>query len=196
MRIGSLGLAMLAFGVALPALAQQSIGSQQQARQQQVARQQVETWVSEWGDAYNRGDANTVFAMSDANACTIDITGKVCGLTNMEQRLQEVMKMGPHLDLKVDEVRPTGQNAATALGSYRVTFTNNPASPRAEGNWLAVLERQGTDWKAVASSFTRIATSAPAVATGSTGAQPATGTSTPPAPAAGPKYDPTTGQIK
>ena len=196
MRVRSLGMAMLAISVATPAFAQQSPGSQQQARQQQAARQQVEAWVSQWVEAYNRGDARAVLAMSDPNACTIDLAGKVCGLPKIEQRLQEVMKSGARLTLNVDEVRPTGRDAATAAGSYRVTFVNDPATSQAEGNWLGVLERQGTDWKGVASSFTRLATPAPAVATGSTAAQPTTGTSTPPAPAPGPKYDPITGTLK
>ena len=185
MRIGALSVAMLALGVVVPALAQQSPGSQQQARQQQLARQQVDEWVSKWVEAYNRGDAKAVTAMNDPGACTVNaMAGINCEQKQVEQVVANVIKLGPHFTMNVVEVKPIGQEAALAVGSYRVTFTNNPATSQIEGNWLRVLQRDGNELKSLASSFTPRTPPSPAVATGSTGAQPLSGSSTPPAPGA------------
>lgn len=175
MMLRSLSIAIVAVSLATPALAQQSTGSQQDVRQQ------VEAWVNKWVEAYNKGDAKAILAMNGPNACTITSTGMTCGEQKIEQVVLNVIKMGPHFTMTVNEARPIGRDGATAAGSYRVTFTNNPATSQVEGNWLRVLERQGNDWKSVASSFTPLTTPTPGVATGTTGAQPTTGTSTPPA---------------
>jgi uncharacterized protein (TIGR02246 family) len=177
MMLRSLSMAMLAVSLAAPAFAQQTTGSQQDVRQQ------IEAWSNKWVEAYNKGDAKAVLAMADPKACAINPRGMVCGSQKIEGLIQDVLKLGPHFTLKVDEVQPIGKDSAMAAGSYRVTFTNNPARSEEEGNWLRVFERRGNDWMTIASSFTPLAAPAPGVATGTTAPQPATGTSTPPAPA-------------
>ena len=187
MMLRSLSMAMLAVSLTTPAFAQQP---------QQDARQQVEAWISKWVDAYNKGDAKAVLAMNDPNACTITTTGMACG-QKIEQVVLNVMKMGPRFTMTVNDARPIGRDGATAAGSYRVTYSNNPAASQIDGNWLRVFQRQGNEWKSVASSFTPTTPPAPAVASGAQ--QPTTGTSTPPPTStspAGPQYDPKTGTIK
>ena len=66
-----------------------------------------------------------------------------------------------------------------SVSPYEVSFSN--PSSQARGNFMQVLERQGTDWKIRAMSLARMASPNPTTATGATSAQPATGSTTPPA---------------
>jgi ketosteroid isomerase-like protein len=100
------------------------------------------------------------------------------GAQNYEERVQDEAKMGGKITLKVDQVRAVGKDGALAAGSYQITYAANPAGSQFEGNWLRVFARQAADWKIIASTFTPVTTP---TATGATGAQPPTGTSTPPA---------------
>src|SRR5258708_15432762 len=128
----------------------------------------------------NGGDAKALLAMSAPDAFSIDPSGMLSGAQKIEGRIENNVKMGIKFTvMKVDDVRQVGKDAAVAGGPYTVTFTANPAGSQFQGYWLRVLAREGGEWKGVASSFTRSGGPTPAVAAGTTAAQPTTGTNTP-----------------
>ena len=171
-----LSLATIVVGLATPGFAQQTTGAQDDMRQQ------VEAYNAKWVAAYNSGDVKAVLALSGPDAFGIDPSGMLTGAQKIAGRIENNAKMGIKFTaLSVDEVRQLGKDAVVAGGPYTVTFTANPAGSEFQGYWLRVLAREGGELKGVASSFTRKASPAPAVATGTTGAQPTTGPSTPPA---------------
>jgi uncharacterized protein (TIGR02246 family) len=182
MMLRLLSLATFAVVLTVPAVAQQK-----DAAAQQRTQQQIEAVTAKWVDAFNSGDGKTVAALYSADNIAVNRLGMRTGTQDYEKRVQDEAKQGAKITLEVDQVRAMGNDAALAAGAYRIAYTANPAGAQFEGNWLRVFERQGADWKIVASTFTPVATPAATTATGATGAQPSTGTSTPPATGKAPK---------
>jgi ketosteroid isomerase-like protein len=167
----SLAIAILAVGLAHPALAQQSAA-------QETARQQIEVFMNQWVDAYNRRDGRMMAALTTADAFGVGELGVVSG----NERFERAVQNGAAFDAKVtsmqvQQVRMIGQDAAVAAGPFSVTY-NSPAPRTMQGTWMQVLERQAGGWKSVAASYSSSnAPTAPAVA-GAGNPQPSAGSST------------------
>ena len=161
----------VALAMAAPALAQSA---------DPQMRQKAEAIQAKWETAVNTGDAKVIESLLSPNAITINAFGAFTGAAAVEQDLERVKGMGINLKSHVTDVQPMGDGIeALSIGTYEVSFSN--PSSQARGNFMQVLERQGTDWKIRAMSSARMAPPSPVTATGATGTQPATGSTTPPA---------------
>jgi ketosteroid isomerase-like protein len=170
----SLSMAPLVFALAIPALAQQTTGAQQDVRQQ------VEAFMAKLVDAYNRGDIKAVLAMNDPNSLAITGRYMTSGLQEVEGEIQNELNMGGRFTaMNVDGVRPIGKDVVVADGRWDFSYTANPAGSHFQGYWLRVFAREGGEWKSVAVSYTRAISPISGAATGTTGAQPTTGTTAP-----------------
>jgi ketosteroid isomerase-like protein len=144
----SLGVAVLAVGIASPALAQQG------GTADQKSRQQIEAFMNKWVDAYNRGDGNTLTTLIATDSFGVGDHGVMTGDQRIERMVQNEAKSGGKVtELRVADVRMIGRNSAVAAGPYKVTYSN-PRPLTLEGTWLQVLERDHGAWKSVASSYT------------------------------------------
>lgn len=166
----SLAIAILAVGLATPALAQQS-----DARE--TVRQQIQGFMNQWVDAYNRGDGRAMAALTTADAFGVGDQGVVSGPERFERAVQHATAFGAKVtSLQVEQVRMIGRDAAVAAGPYSVTY-NNPQPLTAQGTWMQVLERQHGAWRSVAEGYTPAnPPTAPAVA-GAGNPQPSAGSS-------------------
>ena len=176
MMLRLLSLATFAVVLTVPAVAQQK-----DAAAQQRTRQRIEAVTAKWVEAFNKGDGEAVAALYSPDNIAVNRLGMRTGTQDYAKRVQDEAKIGGKITLTVDQVRAMGNDAALAAGPYQITYAANPAGAQYEGNWLRVFERQGSDWKIIASTFTPLTTPTATTATGATGAQPSTGTSTPPA---------------
>ena len=167
----SLAVAALALGIASPALAQQTGAADQKARQE------IETFMSKWVDAYNRGDGNTMISMTASDSFGVGDKGVMTGDQRIERIIQNEQKSGGKVtNLRVEEVRMIGRNAAVAAGPYTVTYSN-PLPLTLQGTWMQVLEREHGAWKSVATGYTPKFNSPPPPATAGS-PPPSSGSST------------------
>lgn len=172
MIMRSLSIAVLAAGLAGPVLAQQRETTQQEARQQ------VEAFTRSWVDAYNRGDGQAIAAMEAPRAIGVTDRGILSGTQKIEQIIRNEASMGGKVtNVRVDDVRMLGANAAVAVGPYTVTYSS-PRSVTIQGTWMRVLERQGRAWKSVAASFTPSTAPSSATTAGTAVPQPSSGSTT------------------
>ena len=74
--------------------------------------------------------------------------------------------MGVNVKGSVKEVQQIDSDTALSFGPYEVTFTNPQG--RAEGNWMQVLEKEGSDWKVRAMTYSRQVSPQQPAASGST----------------------------
>lgn len=171
MIMRSLAIAIVAVGLATPALAQQG-------NAQATDRQQIEAFMSQWIDAYNRRDARTMAALTTADAFGVGDLGVVSGNERFERAVQNAGAFDAKVtSMRVQQVRMLGPDAAVAAGPFSVTY-RNPQPLTKEGTWMQVLERQSGRWKSVAASYTPAnAPTSPAVA-GAGNPQPSAGSST------------------
>lgn len=177
MRLRGFGTVVLAAGFAVPVVAQP-----RELATPQAMRQQAEAITAKYAEAVNQGDAKASAALFSTHGMSITPYGVS---TTQEKRAETgamVKKMGINLTMKVDNVQAAfGRQGAIVNGGYSVTYTTNPATQQAQGNFLQLLEREGDAWKIRVLTFTRLAPPGAAVAKGTTDASPASGTSTPPA---------------
>lgn len=168
----SLALAILAIGLASPALAQQ-----REAQETATARQQIEAFMNQWIDAYNRRDARTMGALTTADAFGVGDLGVVSG----NERFERAVQNGAAFDAKVtsmqvQQVRMIGRDAAVAAGPFSVTY-NSPKPMTMQGTWMQVLERQHGAWRSVAASYASSNAPMPPAVAGSGDPQPSAGPS-------------------
>ena len=148
MMMRTLSVAVLAVGVASPAIAQQGGAAEQKSRQQ------IEAFMSKWVDAYNHGDGKTLSALTATDSFGVGDHGVLIGDQRIERMVENEAKSGGKVtEFRVENVRMIGRNAAVAAGPYKVTYSN-PRPLTIEGTWLQVLERQHGNWKSTASSYT------------------------------------------
>jgi len=172
MMMRSLAVAGLILGFASPAIAQQTGAADQKARQE------IEAFMNKWVDAYNRGDGNTLMSLAAGDSFGVGDHGVMTGDQRIDRIVQNEQKSGGRVtNLRVDEVRMVGRNAAVAAGPYTVTYTN-PRPLTLEGTWLQVLEREHGVWKSVATSYTPKFNRTPPGAAGAGNPQPSSGSST------------------
>lgn len=169
--VRSLGIAILAVGLATPALAQQSDAPA-------AARQQIEAFMNQWVAAYNRGDGQAMAALTTTDAFGVGDQGVISGNQRFEHAVQNEAALGAKVtSMEVQQVRMLGRNAAVAAGPYSVSYSN-PQPLTVKGTWMQVLERQRGNWRSVAASYTP-ATSPPVpTAAGAGNPPPAEGSST------------------
>jgi uncharacterized protein (TIGR02246 family) len=167
----SLALAILAVGLASPALAQQS-------NAQATARQQIEAFMSQWVDAYNRRDARTMATLTTADAFGVGDLGVLSGTERFERAVQNAASVDAKVTgMQVQQVRMIGRDAAVAAGPFSVTY-DNPKPMAMHGTWMQVLERQHGAWKSVAASYTPATAPMPPAVAGAGNPQPSAGSST------------------
>ena len=148
MMMRSLAIAALVLGLASPAMAEQKSAADQKTRQE------IETFMSKWVDAYNRADGNTMMSMTASDSFGVGDHGVMTGDQRIERIIQNEQKSGGKVtNLRVEEVRMIGRNAAVAAGPYTVTYSN-PRPLTLEGTWMQVLERERGAWKSVATGYT------------------------------------------
>ena len=147
-------IALVALAIATPAFAQQQGDAQLKA--------QVEQINQKWTNALNAGDSNVPKALSTPDAINID----AFGLQRLsETDLTTLKNLGIEIQSNVTKVEMLpGDKAALAFGTYHVNYQNNPVVKSADGNWVRVLVKDGSDWKVKASSFVRL--TQPGVASG------------------------------
>ena len=149
-------IAFVALALATPAFAQQQGDAQLKA--------QVEQIVQKWNEAVNAGDGNAVKAFLTPDYINIDAYGMTTP-SDTEKMVAAVKKMGIEIRGNVTKVEMLpGDKAALAFGTYHVTYQNNPALKSADGNWVRVLVKDGSDWKVKAASLVRL--TQPEVASG------------------------------
>jgi uncharacterized protein (TIGR02246 family) len=170
MIVRSLAIAILAVGLASPALAQQRDA-------QETAQQQIEAFMNQWVDAYNRRDDRAMAALTTSDAFGVGDLGVLSGT----ERFERAVKNGAAFDAKVtsiqvQQVRMIGQDAAIAAGPFSVTY-NSPRPMTMQGTWMQVLERQHGGWKSVAASYTPSTAPMPPAVAGAGNPQPSAGSS-------------------
>lgn len=144
-------VAVLAFGLALPAFAQQTNAVDQQTRQQ------VEAIVMKYTDALNSGDGQAMANLYGPNPISITPTGKNTTTAGIQENVEMVHKRGLTISAKIDGVQPIlGGQGVVATAPYTGVFTKDPGSPHVQGNFLFVLEHAGGDWKLRAFTASRL----------------------------------------
>lgn len=170
MIVRSLALAILAVGLASPALAQQSAA-------QATARQQIAAFMHQWIDAYNRRDGRTMAALTTADAFGVGDLGVVSGDERFERAVQNATAFDAKVaSMQVEQVRMIGPDAAVAAGPFSVIY-NNPGPLTMRGTWMQVLERQHGGWRSVAASYTPATAATPPAMAGAGAPQPSAGSS-------------------
>jgi len=147
MIVRSLAIAILAVGLASPALSQQGDAPA-------TVRQQIQAFMNQWVDAYNRGDGQRMAALTASDAFGVGDQGVVSGTERFERAMQNAAALGAKVtSMQVQQVRMIGRDAAVAAGPYSVSY-KNPQPQTIQGTWMEVLERQRGAWRSVASSYT------------------------------------------
>jgi len=102
-------------------------------------KQAVEAISAKWTESANRGDADASFFVPDA--VHIDVYGE----HNMSQGAdvaKTAKRMGVSIATKVDDVKPLASGQLMLVtGTFDVSYTNNPTTKTAHGNWLRLLQK-------------------------------------------------------
>jgi ketosteroid isomerase-like protein len=135
------------------------------ANAQQVdaqTKQAVEAIGQKWVEAVNKGDGKAASALFTSDGFIIDVYGKNSGI-KLDELSQKVHEMGITIAAPTSDVKSLASGQVLlATGTFNVTYTNNPTTKTAEGNWMRVLVKDGSDWKIVAQNVTRQAPPQPA----------------------------------
>lgn len=149
--------AVLVLGLAAPSEPAQQVDP--------TMKQAAEAIAVKWVDAINRGDAETAASLFARDGVEINVYGRQTG-HEIEEEARKVHEMGVSLKTTVDEVRPLASGEMMlVIGSFQVAYADNPTTKNAHGNWLRLMEKDGSEWKIVAQTLTRQAP--PMAATGS-----------------------------
>jgi uncharacterized protein (TIGR02246 family) len=148
-------LMRIATGAALVlCLAAPSAPTEQEQVEQQ--KQAAEALSAKWAEAMNRGDSATAASLFASDAVLLSVSGKATGDEEIEAEAKQAHNMGLSVTTTVDDVKPlaTGQ-MMLVTGTFQLSFSNNPATKTAQGNWLRLIEKEGSEWKILAQSFVR-----------------------------------------
>jgi len=130
--------------------------------------------AQKWTHAVNSGDAKTMMSLETPDAVTVNAYGMLSGSAR-EQEIANVKKMGIKLQTEVTKVEPLQSgNEALAFGTYHVTYESNPTLKSSDGNWMQVLQKEGSEWKIKAMALARM--SQPNAASGSSTGTTSSGT--------------------
>lgn len=141
--------AAIAITLGAPAFAQQQNSDPQ-------LKAQVEQLLQKWNQATNEGDGQTMMSLQTPDSIFINAYGMTT-VPERQRQLAEVHKMGLHIQGNVTSAQPLdGGNTALAYGTYHATYENNPAIKSTDGNWMQVLQKDGSDWKVKAMAVTRV----------------------------------------
>jgi uncharacterized protein (TIGR02246 family) len=126
-------------------------------------RQAAENLAAQWQEAINRGDTKAAAALFAPDAVEVNVYGRQTG-HEIEEEGRKVHEMGVKLKTTVEEVKPLASGQMMLVtGTFQVSYTDNPTTRNAHGNWLRLMEKQGSTWKIIAQSLTRQAQPVPAV---------------------------------
>ncbi len=114
--------------------------------------------AEKWTHAVNNGDDKMMMSLETPDSVTVNAYGMLTGSAR-EQELANVKKMGIKLQTNVTKVEPLQSgNEALAFGTYHVTKSS-------DGNWMQVLQKEGSEWKIKAMALARM--QQPSAASGS-----------------------------
>jgi uncharacterized protein (TIGR02246 family) len=151
-------------GTAVVALAAVAFTAPAQAKSQQVSsadRQAIQQIDQKWMELENKGDAKGVTSLFTKDALQISVNGLKRGATEIERQLEAVQKMGVSIKMKSVDMMPVpGGKAVLEYGTYEVSYTNNPTTTNAHGNWMRLFVKEGSEWKIQAQNLTREGTQA------------------------------------
>ena len=156
----------IAVVLAAPAFAQQQTDPQ--------LKPQAEALFSKWQQGLNTNDANVLQSIYAPEEFTISAFG-VDSIANVEQTMARNKSDGVKVKGSVKEVQQIDSDTALSYGPYEAS--NNQGS--VQGNWMQVLEKQGSDWKVRAMAVARSASPQPATASSGNRQAPLAGSSTP-----------------
>jgi uncharacterized protein (TIGR02246 family) len=147
MKLYPLFLAVLTVGLATPTLAQQKT-----ATSEQEVRQQIEALSKKYDEAFNKHDVVGVVAAFAQDAIIMPEGPMLAGMQAITKNYEDFFKnANPNPDhvSKVVQVKALGDNAAWVVGEWSVTVPGpNNTTQQLHGNWGAVDEREGGQWKA------------------------------------------------
>ena len=156
----------IALSLAATAFAQQQTDPQ--------LKQQAEAVYSKWEKAINDYDPSGLKAVETPDEFTISSFG-VEGPSGAEKAAERNKKAGLNVKGSVKEVQQIDPDTAVSYGPYEVTIKNPQTT--AQGNWMQVLEKQGSEWKVRAMSYSRMAPQQQPATASSGAAQPTSGSS-------------------
>jgi uncharacterized protein (TIGR02246 family) len=167
MKLSSLMMTVLAVGLATPVLAQQAPVSGDQQPQNQELRQQVEQLAQRWRDSYNGKDAQALANLYTEDAAVSFPNWTANGRQEIRQDFETEFREGGMTNLQnaVGQVQTLDDSHAWANGSWKAnrqrsmqqhqaasaertgsSGSQGGAQP-ADGHWLIVLVRDGSEWK-------------------------------------------------
>jgi len=130
-----------------------------QAQSQQISsadRQAIEQIDRKWIEMENKGEAKGTSSLFTKDALQISVNGLRRGATEIERQLENVQKMGVSIKMRSTDMMPVpGGQAVIECGTYEVTYTNNPTTTNAHGNWMRLFVKDGSEWKIQAQDLTR-----------------------------------------
>jgi ketosteroid isomerase-like protein len=145
-RIVATAIVALVAATVAPAYAQQ-VDAQ--------TKQTVEAIGQKWVEAINKGDGKAASSLFTSDGFNIDVYGKNSG-AKLDELSQKVHEMGITIAAPTNDVKSLASGQVLLVtGTFNVTYTNNPTTKTAEGNWMRVLVKDGSDWKIVAQNVTR-----------------------------------------
>ena len=121
----------------------------------QLTQAQAQAIAQKTAQAVNTGQPDPSIATDDD--ISITAYGIATGRSQVNDLIGRVKQLGANVEYTVTKVENLpGNSAAIAVGTFHVTYTNNPATKAADGNFLQVLVKDGQDWKTKAMSTTRV----------------------------------------
>jgi uncharacterized protein (TIGR02246 family) len=118
-------------------------------------RQAAEDFAAQWQEAVNQGDTKAAASLFAPDAVEINVYGRQTG-QEIEEEIRKVHAMGVKLKTTVEQVKPLAAGQMMLVtGTFQVSYTDNPTTRNAHGNWLRLMEKQGSAWKVIAQSLTR-----------------------------------------
>jgi ketosteroid isomerase-like protein len=129
--------------------------SAQEATVPSDQRREIEGILQQQAQALNKGDSKALTAFFKANATRIDIAGIAHFQSQIEARLQDLVKGGiKDVSIVPQLIEPIeGGKAILVITSYTATIGGQPV----QGNSLGVYEQEGSGWKIRASASSRLA---------------------------------------
>lgn len=134
----------IALALAVPGFAQQQTDPQ--------LKQHAEALYATWEKGVSDHDASALKALMSPAGFVISAYGFESPDT-FEKGAERNKAAGLITRGALKDVQQIDADTALSYGPYEVTFTNPPG--RAEGNWMQVLEKQGSEWKIRAMTYSR-----------------------------------------
>jgi uncharacterized protein (TIGR02246 family) len=146
MKLYQLFLAVFAVGLVTPAFAQQKATTSEQE-----VRQGIEALCKKYDEAFNKHDVAAVVSTFMPDAIIMPEGPMLSGTQAIAKSYEDFFKnANPNPDhlIKVVQVKALTDNAAWVVGEWSVTVPGaNNTAQQLHGNWGAVEEREGGQWR-------------------------------------------------